>query len=70
MCPLPRMPPTSHPESAKRRHTANSFVFIESYSVVGRRYRPFWIQKSCGDRARGSEGVIVKSTVSLSSSST
>src|SRR4029453_12835382 len=34
MCPLPRMPPTSHPESAKRRHTANSFVFIESYSVV------------------------------------
>ena len=57
-------------ECEKKARRQKVFVFIESYLVVGRRYRPFWIQKSCGDRARGSEGVIVKSTVSVSSSST
>jgi hypothetical protein len=40
------------------------------YLVVGRRYRPLWIQKSCGDRDCGSEGIIVKSTVAVSSPST
>ena len=36
---------------------------------VGRRQRPVWIQKSEIERDRGDEGVMVKSTVSVSSSS-
>lgn len=37
---------------------------------VGCRHRPVWIQKSSAERDRGEEGVMVKSTVSVSSSST
>ena len=56
-------------ECEKKAHR-KKFRLHKSYLVVGRRYRPFWIQKSWGDRGRGSEGVIVKSTLSVSSSST
>src|SRR5215813_14669287 len=58
------------PGECEKNARRKQFRLHISSLVVGRRYRPFWIQKSFRDRDRGSAGIIVKSTVSVSSPST
>src|SRR6266550_6791986 len=58
------------PREGEKEADGKNILLHRKILGVGRRQRPVWIQKSRIERDRGEEGVMVKSTVSVSLSST